>query len=204
MLHTETVDENTLDLLKSIQSNRHFSETRLVGGTALALQIGHRKSIDLDIFGTLSLDPVELTQELQSYGNVSMRAVGRRIHRFVIRGVQIDIVQYEYPWLDEPVIDAGLRLATLQDISAMKLAAITNRGSKKDFIDIFFLLERFSLKQMLSLYKAKFPEGDAFIVLKSLVFFEDAEEDPIPNMLQPITWNDAKQCIIECVRENAV
>jgi hypothetical protein len=178
-----------------IQANPHFRETRLVGGTALALQIGHRRSIDLDIFGCIRLDPFELTQELLAYGTISMRSASQRIHRLVLRDVQLDIVQYDYPWLDDPVVTDGVRLASIRDIAAMKLAAITNRGSKKDFIDLAFLLDRFGLPQMLDLYKQKFVDGECFMVLKSLVFFDDAENDPMPYMLQPIDWEAVKQRI---------
>jgi len=200
MLHTDTVDVNTLDLLKQIQANPHFFETRLVGGTALALQIGHRKSIDLDLFGDIKLEPLELTQELQAYGNVSMRSASQRIHRMVLRDVQLDIVQYDYPWLGTPVAENGVRLAGIPDIAAMKLAAITNRGTKKDFIDLAFLLDRFDLPQMLGFYRQKFKDGEPFMVLKSMVYFEDAEDDPMPYMLQPINWDETKQRISDHVR----
>lgn len=200
MLHTETVDANTLDLLKQIQTNPNFDETRLVGGTALALQIGHRKSIDLDIFGNIRLESLELMQELQTYGTLSIRSASQRIHHLMLRGVQLDIVQYDYPWLDAPVVADGLRLASIRDIAAMKLAAITNRSTRKDFIDLAFLLDRFDLPQILELYKQKFKDGEAFMVLKSLVFFDDAEDDPMPYMLQPIDWTVAKQRIVDSVR----
>jgi hypothetical protein len=202
MLHTETVDTNTLGLLKQIQANPNFHETRLVGGTALALQIGHRKSIDLDIFGNITLEPLELTQVLQAYGPLSIRSASQRIHHLMLRGVQLDIVQYDYQWIDAPVTAEGVRLASIRDITAMKLAAITNRGTRKDFIDLAFLLERFDVPQMLELYKRKFKDGESFMVLKSLVFFDDAEDDPMPYMLQPIDWNVAKQRIIESVRKH--
>jgi len=200
MLHTETVDTNTLDLLKQIQANPRFSETRLVGGTALALQIGHRKSIDLDLFGNILLEPMELAQELQAYGTISMRSASQRIHRMVLRDVQLDIVQYEYPWIGPPIQERGVRLADIRDIAAMKLAAITNRGTKKDFIDLVFLLKRFSLAQMLEFYCQKFKDGEPFMVLKSLVFFEDAEDDPMPHMLQTINWSEVKHSITDSVR----
>ena len=202
MLHDETVDKNTLDLLARLQRNPYLQETRLVGGTALALQIGHRKSIDLDLFGRIDVDPIEINQELRAYGNISVRSTSRRIHRFVVRGIQLDIVNYDYPWLDEPIVTEGLRLATCRDIAAMKLAAITNRGTKKDFIDLDFLLERFTLQEMLDFYVRKFPDGSCFNVLKSLVYFNDAEADPMPNMMKPFDWPAAKQRIAEAVSEN--
>ncbi len=199
MLHLETIDTGTLDLLRQLQVNPNLAETRLVGGTALALQIGHRKSIALDFFGHIHLEPVELHQELLSYGSVSIRSSSQRIHRFVVGGVQMDIVEYDYPWLDEPVVSGGVRLASCRDIAAMKLSAITNRGTRKDFVDLAFLLERYSLQDMLDFYVRKFKDGSLFSVLKSLVFFDDAEDDPMPNMLNPFDWDGAKLSIADAV-----
>jgi hypothetical protein len=199
MLYFETIDPNTLDLLRQIQSNPFFADTRLVGGTALALQIGHRKSIDLDFFGNMELLPIELQQELRTYGSVSIRSTSSRIQSLKVRDVQVDVVRYDYPWLEEPVTAEGLKLASCRDIAAMKLSAITNRGTKKDFVDVAFLLERFTLPDMLEWYSQKFSDGSCFPVLKSLVFFDDAEDDPTPNMLVAFDWTAAKQRISEAV-----
>lgn len=199
MLHFETVDINTLELLRQIQGHAAFSDVRLVGGTALALQMGHRKSIDLDFFGHMEIPPMELRHVLEAYGEVSLRNASGRIHRYMVRGVQVDFVDYTYPWLDQAVTFDGFRLASCSDIAAMKLSAITNRGTKKDFIDLAFLLERFSLREMLEFYQRKFSDGASFPVLKSLVFFDDAEEDPLPNMLGAFDWAAAKQRISDAV-----
>ncbi len=199
MLYFETIDRNTLELLRRIQSHSAFSGTRLVGGTALALQIGHRKSIDLDFFGRMDITPIEFRQTLEAFGEVSLRNASGRIRQFLVCGVQVDFVDYAYPWLDQEISFDGLRLAACSDIAAMKLSAITNRGTKKDFIDMAFLLERFSLSEMLDFYKRKFSDGASFPVLKSLVFFDDAEEDPLPNMLHAVDWDSAKQRISEAV-----
>jgi len=204
MLHFETVDPETLELLKQIQCHPAFDQTRLVGGTALALQIGHRKSVDLDFFGQINVQPVALRQILESYGNVSLRSAGFRIQQFMVCGVQVDFVEYSYPWLDDPVCTEGLRLASFRDIAAMKLAAITNRGTKKDFIDLAFLLNHFTLGDMLGFYTRKFSDGAVFPVLKSLVFFDDAEDDPMPNMLHPFDWVAAKQRIVVAVSSESL
>ena len=119
MLYLETIEPKTLDLLKNIQKNKIISETRLVGGTALALQIGHRKSIDLDIFGSMDIEEIDLLQELSVYGPVSTRNIGKRIQQFMVNNVQMDFVEYLYPWLDEPVVFGGVRLASCRDIAAM-------------------------------------------------------------------------------------
>ena len=199
MLHFETIEPKTLDLLKQIQNNRHFSNTRLVGGTALALQLGHRKSIDFDFFGHITLEQTEITQELKSYGSVIIRSSNRKIQRYMVCNIQLDFVEYDYPWLDDPITVDGLRLASQRDIAAMKLSAITNRGTRKDFVDLALLLNKFSLQDMLQLYKEKFSDGETFSVLKSLVYFNDAEEYPMPNMLTPFDWETAKQTISNAV-----
>ena len=199
MLYLETIDPETLGLLKQIQSNDIFSETRLVGGTALALQIGHRKSIDLDFFGVMKIEEIDLLQELSIYGSVSIRNIGRRVQSFMVNNVQMDFVEYLYPWLDDLVPFNGVRLASCRDIAAMKLSAITNRGSRKDFVDLVFLLEMFSLQDMLEFYTKKYSDSNYFHVLKSLVFFDDAEDDPMPNMLKPFNWEMAKKNISDAV-----
>ncbi len=199
MLHFKTIEPKTLDLLKQIQSNKYFTETRLVGGTALALQLGHRKSIDLVFFGHTTLEPIEITQELKNYGSVITRSANRSIQRYMVCNIQLDFVEYDYPWLDAPITIDGLSLASCRDIAAMKLSAITNRGTRKDFVDIAFLLNKFSLQDMLQFYKDKFSDGEIFSVLKSLAYFTDAEEDPMPNMLVPFEWKEAKQQISNAV-----
>ncbi len=201
MLQLQTVDDKTLDLLTRIQSNPYFAATRLVGGTALALQIGHRKSIDLDLFGMVEINSLELNQELQAYGTLVLRNSGKRVHQFTINGIHLDIVQYDYPWLEAEICEHSVRLAAMPDIAAMKLAAITNRGTKKDFIDLAFLLSHFSLSQMLSFYRQKFNDGSEFLVIKSLVYFDDADEEPMPYMLSPITWEDACARITQAVAQ---
>lgn len=199
MLYTDALTPVALELLKGIQHNPIFADTRLVGGTALALQIGHRKSIDLDFFGHVDLLPAEMELELQTYGTVSRRGVNRRIQGYMVAEVQVDFVDYPYAWLAPSVEDDGLRLAACRDIAAMKLSAITNRGSKKDFIDLLFLLEMFTLSEMLDFYQTKFADGGLFPVIKSLVFFDDAEEDPMPEMLKPCDWHETKRRIVAAV-----
>ena len=199
MLHSDVLTPCALDLLDRIQRSETFAHVRLAGGTALALQLGHRTSIDLDFFGQEALDPLDVEQELKNDGPVAFRTRGRRIQRYLVSGVQVDFVEYAYPWLDAPVVADGLRLASCRDIAAMKLAAITNRGTKKDFVDLAFLLDCFSLDDMLAFYLQKFSDGSIFPVLKSLVFFDDAEEDPMPNMLKPCDWETVKRRIAETV-----
>lgn len=192
MLHFETIAPPTLELLKKLQHIRELNHTLLVGGTALALQFGHRKSIDIDLFGNIP-DLIDIPQYLDSTGKVTLLKQSKHIHSYTINSVKVDIVNYPYPWISEPIMIDGTRIAGLKDICAMKLAAITGRGSKKDFIDIYFLLQHFTLNEMLSFYSQKYVDGSTFLVLKSLAYFDDAEIDPDPSMLIKVDWDTIKQ-----------
>ncbi|MCC5931159.1 MAG: nucleotidyl transferase AbiEii/AbiGii toxin family protein [Cyclobacteriaceae bacterium] len=181
--------------------NDAIKNARLVGGTALALHIGHRKSIDLDLFGELNMDVFNTGYP---FGN-DVQAVNIRntqnIKIFIINNIKVDIVNYTYPWLEDQYMEDDIRLATLSDISAMKLAAVTGRGTKKDFIDISFLLDSISLKNMMANYLKKYHDGSEFMVLKSLTYFADAENDPMPNMLSQRSWQETKNIILKAVKD---
>lgn len=195
MLHLETISPDTLTLLKKIQSLDEFNNTRLVGGTALALQLGHRKSIDLDFFGNFETSLEELTTILSEFSTVTPVSSSRMTRFLVVDGVKVDIVSYPYGWIDNPVSAEGVVLAGIKDIAAMKLSAITNRGTKKDFIDYYFLLKRYSLKELIELYRQKYSDAQLFTSIKSLSCFDDAESDPMPDMIVPVDWDEVKSTI---------
>jgi len=135
MLHGETVLARTLDLLKELQSVPELADLRLVGGTALALQLGHRTSVDLDLFGRF--DPSKSFREmLMARGHVVEGAENGEVQSLTVDGVKVDLVNYPYAWISSPIESEGVTLAGLDDIVAMKLSAVANRGKKKDFIDI--------------------------------------------------------------------
>lgn len=203
MLHYETIDTKTLGLLKRLQQVPAFSNLRLVGGTSLALQMGHRKSVDIDLFGYIQHDEHTISQSLSEIGDVTILKKSENINIYLIDKIKVDIVNYPYLWIENPLIEDQLTLAKPKDIAAMKLAAITGRGTKKDFVDLFFLLQTFSLKEMLSFYNQKYPDGSEFLVLKSLSYFKDANEDEEPFMLKQIKWKDVRETIEGAVRELA-
>jgi predicted nucleotidyltransferase component of viral defense system len=185
-----------------LQKTDLLAATRLVGGTALALQLGHRLSIDLDFFGEVEGDTETIADELRDGGfNVKMESNSRSIHVFQIDGVKSDIVNYRYPWIDDMVEEGGVRMAGMKDIAAMKIAAITNRGSRKDFVDLYFLLQHFSMKEIRRLYLEKYPDGSEFLACKSLLYFEDADAQIMPRMLIPVTWEEIKKKIIAEIRQ---
>jgi hypothetical protein len=178
-----------------------FNGLRLVGGTALALKIGHRRSVDIDLFGSITSDIYTITQKLKILGKVNLLNQTENIHIYSVNGVKVDLVNFPYPWLENEITIDGIRLADVKDIAAMKLAAITGRGTRKDFIDLYFLLKQFSLGDMLSFYEEKYSDGSSFLVIKSLTYFEDAERDQSPVMLHPINWETIKKAIVTSVEE---
>ena len=201
MLHLETIEPDTLELLRSIQKSPVFADTRLAGDTALALQLGHRKSIDLDFFGHLPLSGNELTHLLTTFGETTQAGQSRLTSTFFINQIKVDFVDYPYPWLDDALETDGLRLASIRDIAAMKLSAITNRGTRKDFVDLAFLLERHPLSRLIAAYCEKYPNAPQFLLLKSLSYFEDAEETPMPHMLIPRDWEWVRTQVIQAIAE---
>ena len=195
MLYYETIDAATLELLRKLMAIPLFSSLRLAGGTSLALQYGHRKSIDIDLFGNIDIDRDSLSQALSETGEVKLVNSRTNIHVYTINGVKVDIVNYPYPWIDELINQDGLRLASAKDIGAMKLAAITGRGTKKDFIDLYELLKHYTLAELMKFYEQKYPDGSLFFVLKSLVYFEDAEAEITPFLLKEYSWENVKEYI---------
>jgi len=199
MLYLPAIKSDTLDILIRLQQQVELADTRLVGGTALALQLGHRLSVDIDLFGIWD-QSADITEIVGRCGSVVEEHRTNKIRVFNINDIKVDIVHYDYVWLSEPIEEKEIRLATIDDIAAMKLEAINNRGSKKDFIDLAFLLDRHSIEEILALYHAKYPRGSEYLVLRSLVYFDDAEDDPMPVMLKPMTWEAVKEKIMREVR----
>ena len=196
MLQYAAVYPRTLDLLKKLMLEPIFSSFNLVGGTALALQFGHRISIDLDLFTTdARLDKESIETVLQEIGELRQTNSNAVLYQAYLNDIKLDFVKYRYP-LIRPVQEVeGIRMLHLEDIAAMKLSAITNRGAKKDFFDLYFLLQRYDLPTLLSFFVEKYPQQELFFVLKSLLYFDDAEIEIDPEMLVPLTWEEVKEYI---------
>ena len=202
MLSYRTIEPHTLELLKYLMAESYLNDCRLVGGTALALQYGHRSSVDLDVFGVVPDNDAALHDILEGFGQVPSQATSKYIKSFIVDGIKVDFVNYSrYPWIDEVVIEDGIRLASPKDIAAMKINAIEGRGSRKDFIDIYLLLQHYSLDEILTFYSQKYPNHSIFRALLSLTYFDDAEAESMPKMLIPTAWEEMKKHIIETARK---
>jgi hypothetical protein len=174
---------------------KSFSNYYLVGGTALALQIGHRNSVDIDLFGDQPIDHDLYFEILSNLGTFEVSKSSKNVFISLINNIKVDFVNYRYPLLDKPLEIEGIRMLSKKDIAAMKMNAISGRGSKKDFIDLFFILKDYSLATIMGFYTKKYNDGSAFLVLKSLIYFEDAEIEEMPFMFNNITWQTVKDSI---------
>lgn len=197
MLYTQNVDIKLLELLNAIMQSTTFKDFNLVGGTSLALQIGHRLSVDIDMFGKSEINELEFNQELLGLGKINVLKKSKNIIVYAIDGIKVDFVNYNYPLLRPIKVVEGIRLISLEDIAAMKLNAISGRGSKKDFVDLFYLLEVFPLQTMFDFYTNKYQDGSEFLALKSLAYFNDAENEEMPVMTEKIEWNNIKNTILK-------
>jgi len=193
MLHKQTVATETLAILRFVQTNPLFNQTRLVGGTALSLQYGHRLSLDLDFFGKIDLSVDEITKELQHFGSIQTLKNSKSILILSVNNVKIDFVNYSYLWLEDTLELEGFKLALAVDIAAMKIATITGRGSKKDFFDLDLLLNYYSLENIFNFFEKKYTDASVYLALKSLVYFEDADNEPDPIILNGRTWRQVKR-----------
>lgn len=201
MLQTQTIQPELLELLKKIMSSSIFNGFNLVGGTSLALQIGHRFSVDIDMFGLGEIDEFEFVDELSNFGKVIVIKKSKNVLILSVNGIKVDFVNYKYPLLEEIAIIENIRLVLDKDIAAMKLNAIAGRGSRKDFIDLHYLLQKYSLKEMISFYNTKYEDGSEFMVLKSLTYFEDAEYEEIPILFQKLDWAEIKVSIQKALND---
>ena len=169
-----------------------LKDMRLVGGTSLALQYGHRRSVDLDFFGHTTEDIDELTSMMRGCTTEVSGNCTKRIKAYYLNNIKVDVVNYDYQWIDEPVVSDGLRLASPKDIAAMKINAVMGRGTKKDFVDVFFLLRHFSFDEIMQFYMQKYPEGSEYRALLSMTYFADADPQPMPYMFQQVDWETIK------------
>lgn len=178
----------------------------LAGGTAIAILLGHRRSVDFDWFTRDEIpDVLGLVSDLRQSGiDVAITGVAKGTLHAEIGGVKVSFLEFRYPLLVPPTHwrEFGCHLAGLEDLTCMKLNAISQRGAKKDFIDIYAIgRTRFTLEEMLDLYRRKFAIQDVGHTLVSLTFFDDAEEEDPPELLWEVDWEEVKRTVRTWVKE---
>ena len=178
----------------------------LAGGTALSLQMGHRTSVDFDFFTPKHFDSNALYLELEKEFGDSVKKIGEEHDTLFVKISDVDVsfFWYKYELIDNPVSFEEITLSSIKDISAMKLLAITGRPAVRDYIDIFYLLNIFSLDEIFSFAEAKYPNFNDYLALRALTYFEDITEAegkrPVKILDQSFSWDKAKMYIFEKVK----
>ncbi len=204
MLHKETISRGTLDLLKQLQNKEYLKGFYLAGGTTLALQIGHRTSVDIDLFSDFSFNTAYVLENLTNDFGFNLFFSSINTLRGSIKDVQVDIMAHRYPLIFTPVFLDNISLLSTEDIIAMKLNAITTNGQRvKDFIDIYFLLKKYTLAEMIGFYKRKYADYNEVNVLKSLTWYEDVDLSGWPVLLQnpELKWQEITKKLINDTRK---
>lgn len=199
MLRYDAIPDSVREVLTTLAPLPALGSFALAGGTSLALRFGHRVSVDLDFFTRTAFDagnllsalPLDATEVARSEGSVTL----------VAGGTKIDFLRHDYPLLEAEEVLEGVRLMSLRDVAAMKLNAIANRGSKKDFFDLQRLLHSYRLEELLQAFEAKYPKSDRFVVLRSLAWFEEAELEPDPISLDGVGWEEVKRSVVGALRD---
>ena len=200
--YTETVPQATQSVLDKIKTISEIKTFYLSGGTALSLLLGHRESEDLDFFTKTSFQPQELQQKLLQQGNLENLTIAEGTLNLFIDKVKLQFLYYPYNLLEELIPWSGINLSSFVDIACTKLMTVSMRGSKKDFIDLYVILQQMTLQELFSKLEKKYTGVGYNLphILKSLVYFDDADSQPMPRMHKNFSWEDVKEEIIKQVK----
>jgi hypothetical protein len=190
MLHKTPfiIAPETFKLVQQLQAIPELKEFYLVGGTALALQLGHRNSIDIDLFTKNEFEAADIINLLKTDYSIIATLARKGTLLAVVNSIKTDFIRHNYELLMPPVMEEGITFLRKEDIAAMKFHAIIQSGKRlKDFIDIYFLLQHFSMKQMVDFFVAKYTYSNPMIAMKAVNFFDDIDPniDP-PKLLKPL------------------
>lgn len=204
-LFWDTITDDMRVILREFFKSQIGDKFYLAGGTALSLQLGHRRSVDLDFFSPTEDIPsvrVDLEDSLSALKpELSDPSWGNLV--FVVKNVRVGFYGYGYALLNPLVQDESLRLASLEDIALMKMDALLSRANRKDFYDLYFIAQNISLRRLFDLAPKKYPSVRDFEVqaTKRLIYFESAERDREPNLLKPVAWDVVKNYFAEQAKQ---
>lgn len=190
-----------LPLLKTLKKDFY-----LAGGTALSLQIGHRDSVDFDFFSEKNFNTeklfVLLKDILKAKKVKKIQEEKNTLTVLIDEKIKISFFSYKYPLLNKLIKEENINLASIEDIACMKLSAITGRASNKDYIDLYFILQKISLSDLLEKAAKKFLDLDSNLILKSLLYFEDIEEEKINfKNGKAIALKEIKKFLVEKIKK---
>ncbi len=203
MFFTESVNPGLLRILHQLMNNPGLTDFSLGGGTSLTLRYGHRKSVDLDLFSTHPFDTANLIELLKSQlSNLEIVNLTKGSICATADGYKLDFLHHPYPLIDELLVVDNIRFLSLPDLAAMKINAVTNRGSRKDFIDLLMLHENgIPLAKSLDYFCDKYGNARRFLAIRSLGWFGDTEGEPDPVFLNGWTWDSVRKGVESLVKE---
>jgi len=203
-IYWDILDQKRSEILPLLSNFK--DDFYLAGGTALALQLGHRDSIDFDFFSTNSFSTEELFYKIKriftGHQIVKVQEAKDTLTLIIDQSIKLSFFGYQYE-LMKPLIDENfLKMASIEDIACMKMSAIISRSVLKDYVDLYFIFHQFKLATLLNLTNKKFPAIDSNLVLKSLVYFEDIEKEPIIfKHNQEVSFELIKKYLLETVKK---
>jgi hypothetical protein len=191
----EVMTAATEPALRALRDATLIDGFYLAGGTGLALQMGHRLSHDLDFFADNLFDEEALLQRVQTLQSFSLVEKAPHTLHATIQETKVSFLGYAYPVLFPLLRFLNVAVADPRDIACMKVSAIASRGAKRDFVDLYFAAQRYGIGEILRLFSRKYAQTryNETHILKSLAFFDDADKDPMPDMLVPLNWDEVKQ-----------
>lgn len=192
----ETLIKGAKENLALLGRSGILKDAYLAGGTAAALQLGHRISVDLDFFTTREFVPGVFSVELSKLGSFDQEQADKGTVLGKFEGIKFSLFIYEYPLISLPLKYLSLNIADIKDIAAMKIDAVATRGAKRDFVDLYFIGKSgYGFSELLKCYNQKYGKlsSNLIHIQKSLVFFDDAEPDEMPRMLKEVEWEEVKQ-----------
>lgn len=203
----QTLTKKAKKNLVLLGQSKILKDAYLAGGTGVALQLGHRISVDLDFFTPKDFIPKIFSARLSQLGTFKEEQADKGTVLGIFEGVRFSLFVYRYPLLFKPLQYQSINIADIRDIAAMKIDAIATRGLKRDFIDLYFICKAgCSLTELFNFYERKYKNlASNFIhIQKSLVFFDDAEPDKMPKMIKSVEWGDVKKYFVKQVKNLAL
>jgi hypothetical protein len=205
IFHPEVLKKSTKDILDILSKQQFIRNFYLAGGTALALQYGHRISIDLDFFSQKNFSTDKLISEISKLGKFELLNREENTVDGLLNGVKVSFIGYPYCLLKDKIDYQGfIKLADASDIAVMKIMAVSGRNTKKDFIDLFWHMQKagINLSDVLDLVDKKYADikYDRYHIFKSLSYFVDADKEPMPKMLAQLRWKNIKIFFVKEVK----
>lgn len=205
MLYPEILNKNQLSVANKLDFGKKHG-VYLAGGTALALYLNHRTSVDLDFYTEDEIDNNDVLIKLQSgFKSLTVNLHQKKTLFLTVNNVDFSLFYYPYKLIGKTERYKGIEIASLEDIAAMKVGALVQRGKRRDFIDLYYLLQKFSLDKILRFTLNKYPGYQEMLVLRALIFFEDAEDEDLQRGIRifdkNFSWKNAKEKIFDEVRK---